>query len=515
MDHSFDILKSMWRRISLPCKAAFLAGLVSGVITHLYVMTNKLPNWDELLIGFQGGGYYFGRYLSDDYHFLFSGFSSPGVNGFMTVLLLSLAAAMAVYILRIRSMTGAVLTGVMLVTFPSVCSSMTYMYVAPVYALMLVLITMAVIVTMRFRFGFLPAAVLIVLSMAGYQAYFPYATALFVLALIVDVMEGRAEKEIIRQGFLDLIALAIGIAGYLLSLNLLHVEVADYRGMQDIGSSSMAQYVRAVIRAYHRLLEYFVTDPLSYAQGSAHRWNMLAFGLLMLLAALVLLRKEVHGQRLRLFMYVVFTALMPLSIGLIYVMSVEVQDASPLMIYPYCLVYVWLIVLAEHLSLPKACWQQVLAGLCVLTLVMVGYENYRVSSDSYYRMYIANKRVYGLYNRIVSRLEEQEGFAYGDKVRILGAYDKSEAFPLDTYQLRDATYADLEGVTLETNLFMEPTREYYLRLFLGIETPYQGVSDEEVAQIRATQEYQEMPYWPAEGSIERIHDVWIVKMAED
>lgn len=514
MDHSFDIARMLWNKTAMSERAAFFTGLIVGVITHLYTMTNKLPNWDELSIGFDGGGYYLGRFLSNEYHFLFSWFSSPGVNGFLTIFFLALTAAMVVRITRVHSVTGGALIGVMLVTFPSVCSSMTYMFVAPGYALAIMIITLAVLVTRRYRFGCIAAVVLIVLSMASYQAYFPFATALFVLALIADLADGREDKAIIREGCKDLITLAAGMVSYFVCLKLLKVELANYRGLNDIGSASVGQYVRAILRAYHRMLEYFVTNPPSYAQETAHKWNLVVVVLLAVLVILTFLRKELRMSRMRMFMYLVFTAIMPLAMGLIYVMSVEVDNASPLMIYPYCLLYVWLIVLAERVGTGLK-WQQVLSAVCVVALFMVGYTNYRVTSDSYYRMYIANQRISGFYNRIIARLEEQEGFEYGDKIHICGNYSVDGEFPLDTYKLYDYKYEDLEGVTLESHLFMEPTREYYLRLFLGIDTPRQQISEEDLEEIKATEEYQEMPTWPAEGCIARINDVWIVKMSND
>ncbi len=513
MDISLDLISYLWKKIEKQYKVAFFGGFAIGIITHLYTLTNKLTNWEELSIGGVGGGLAYGSWLSEFFNWWFSRWANPGVNGVSMIFFISLAAAFVVSILRIKSTTGAFLVGALMVTFPSVASTMTYMFVAPIYGLALFFMTLGVWMTVKFKFGWICGIVLEMVSMATYQTYFAFAVCLFVLALIVDVCQGRKEQNIVLDGFKYLGTLGAGMAAYLISLKVLDVPIADYRGMQDIGGASPVEYATAVLRAYHRVLEFFVIRPDSFEQGAAHMFNVICAIILVVLLVTVFLQKATGRSILSLVMYVVFTLLMPLSIGLVYVMSVETQHASAVMIYSYVAFYIWIVVMAEQLSAHNI-YAHVIAFSAAIILLIVTFSNYRITSNGYYRAFIANQRIYSLYTRIVDRIEGQEGYQYGDQIYIAGSFEK-DVFPLDTYKQDEWIYADLDGITTEATLFMEPTRQFYMRLFMGSENPYMSLGDEEMTKVKESVTYQDMPAWPAEGCVQKINGIWTIKMVEE
>ena len=53
----------------------------------------------------------------------------------------------------------------------------------------------------------------------------------------------------------------------------------------------------------------------------------------------------------------------------------------------------------------------------------------------------------------------------------------------------------------------------FIRTYLGIEIP--DVNWDDIRAIKKTDEYEQMPYYPKEGSIQKINDTWIVKLCED
>ena len=40
-----DVILNLWKKIGKPEKAAMLSALFIGILTHLFMITNKLPNW--------------------------------------------------------------------------------------------------------------------------------------------------------------------------------------------------------------------------------------------------------------------------------------------------------------------------------------------------------------------------------------------------------------------------------------------------------------------------------------
>ena len=210
-----DVILNLWKKIGKPEKAAMLSALFIGI----FMITNKLPNWDDVaVIPTTGLGPYIGRWLGDASAHWFSQWSAPGLNGVMAVVFLAIAAPFIVDLCRIRSVTGAVLAGAALVTFPSVASNMTFMYAAPTYSLSILMMVLSVWCTRRWKFG--------------YQAYLALEAALFLLVLLLDQAD-HADREVhksLRDGLQALLVMAGGAACYLLSVRLSGYELVTYRG---------------------------------------------------------------------------------------------------------------------------------------------------------------------------------------------------------------------------------------------------------------------------------------------
>ena len=129
----------LFRSISKEFKIAFTAAVVVGLIAHLYMFTNKFPNYDDLrtLDGF-GTTFKSGRWFlwlmgAVAWHLKFV-FSLPWVNGLITLLFVALSAGFMADLLGIKSKTGNVLLGAALIVFPSWISSFFFMFIVPYFA---------------------------------------------------------------------------------------------------------------------------------------------------------------------------------------------------------------------------------------------------------------------------------------------------------------------------------------------------------------------------------------------
>lgn len=509
---TYDFLKQIWKKLSPQVKACFLAGVPIGLLTHIFMITNKITNWDDITLPpGSGGSEYFGRWFVEMGNEAFSYWGAPGMNAVMAVILVILCACFTVDLLDIKSITGAVLTGAVLVTTPALVGTMCFMYVAAVYALSWLMSVVAIWLTKRFRFGIVPAVGLFVLSMAVYQAYFPYAAALAVLSVLVTLMGGEKIKDVIILGVRYLISLAAGMVGYLLSVKLSGFELAEYRGFDSIGKAGPAQYVECMLRAYHRVLQFFVTAQPSYNRNLTKRLNILAMLFLAVFIVCVFFMKKLYREKLRALIYIVLCGIMPLAAGLIYVMATKTHLASSTMIPGYCMIYVMLIVFAEKTAESGVRTAGIAALAALAVLALITYEDYRIDNNAYYRSYIANERMSALYNRIAARLEMTEGYSYGDRVAILGDWYPEK---IDFYEpsMEAEFYEDIDSLSMENGLFTTGVRRKYMRTHLGIDGS--EFTEEERTALMATDTYENMPAWPAAGCIEKIDGVWVMKMHE-
>lgn len=54
-EKNIDYLNDLWKRIPLNIWICLCSGLITGLITHMYMLMHKLPNWDEIN-NFRGSG---------------------------------------------------------------------------------------------------------------------------------------------------------------------------------------------------------------------------------------------------------------------------------------------------------------------------------------------------------------------------------------------------------------------------------------------------------------------------
>ena len=87
--------------------------IIIGLIAHLYMFTNKLPNYDDMLINSFGATFRLGRWFlwllgAVAYH-LDLVYSLPWVNGILSLLFLAVAAMLMVDVLNIKNKISVVI----------------------------------------------------------------------------------------------------------------------------------------------------------------------------------------------------------------------------------------------------------------------------------------------------------------------------------------------------------------------------------------------------------------------
>ena len=169
-------------------KWTFAASVVFGLIAHLYMLTNKLPNHDDIFhlfqcdYGTQSGRWFLPTVLQWD-----GDFSMPWLIGVLGILCLAGTACITTSLFHIRRPLACIITAALLVSFPTVASTFTYMFTADAYFFGLFLAAFAAFAVARFAIIGLPVgAVALILSMGIYQSYFPVATVLLVGTLLFD-----------------------------------------------------------------------------------------------------------------------------------------------------------------------------------------------------------------------------------------------------------------------------------------------------------------------------------------
>ena len=109
----------LWQRIGKGQKWAFFSCVLVGYLVHLYAFTNIIPNGDGLsrvydLQQMTVSGRWFLHYATSLNNFT----QMPAVIGALSLILLGLAAALSVDVLKIRSHVLAAACGAVMAAFP-------------------------------------------------------------------------------------------------------------------------------------------------------------------------------------------------------------------------------------------------------------------------------------------------------------------------------------------------------------------------------------------------------------
>ena len=115
----FDLFSELNKKIPQHLKLCFTSGMLIGILTHFYMLTHKLCNWDDVNnLSRPGSGDYLGRWFLKYIHPLGSIYSIPAVHGMLFILCLALSACFIVEIMQIKSRTGVILVPALMMTFP-------------------------------------------------------------------------------------------------------------------------------------------------------------------------------------------------------------------------------------------------------------------------------------------------------------------------------------------------------------------------------------------------------------
>ena len=517
MTAEYDFFKNLYKKIPSQTKVCFVSAMVSGLLTHMYMLTHKLPNWDDVNC-FSNAGVttLVGRWLLEYLKDIPTSWSNPWLNGSIAILLIAVSCCLVVAVLELKSMTSAVLVPVLFMTFPSVASTMTFMFTIDMYMLGMLFAILAVYLTKKYKYGFLAGSVLLICSLGIYQAYICFAITLFIVWIFEEALQKKEIKALFISIGKAVGVLAVSVILYILVSKLLCPNMSDsnYAGTAEMGQISLTELPRLTARSYKRILEYFILKPFSYISRAGWVVNILVCLMLGLCFVWLMAVKKMWKNKISFAVCVLTMLAAPLGMAFIYVMSPQ-ANYSTLMMYQYVLVYVLLLLFAEHICKEqvKVFAKKTIGIVTAALLVLTAVFHYTVTQEAYFRMDLSMTRVTEYYNRLLTRLE-LEGYEPGEAFLIMGHSQAGDdkLLPPEHYSMEDEKFEDFSGISPEYGILTAGVRENFMRIYFGLEVP--SVSDGDKETILQSEEFKEMPIYPKDGCVQKINDVWIIKISE-
>lgn len=499
----------------------FLSSFVLILLTHLYLFTNLFINHDNVHGMFYNCdcGLASGRWLLQLVTNLAGNFSSSWLDGIVSALFLAAVCMIFAAIFDIRRPLPVGLLVLCMVAFPTVTSIYTYMFNSSQDFLSMLLAVLAVWLIRRGGIGTSLLGVLcITCSMGIYQAFFCLTAATLVLTMLIEVCRGRWKDSFtgfLITGLRYLGWLVLGLVLYLVVTKVClwytGTELVDYQGISSMGQITLPILLQRVKDAYQRLITYYFYNPMYPKLFSV----LVAVSVLVdaVVVGLLLAARQLHKSASNLLQLAMLLVVFPLACNSIYLM-VESWTVHNLMVYPAILPLLLPVILGNQITardlselgkLGKG-RLRTLAALCVCGLLIIqaafGYQFFVLTNRAYTCMDLTYESAYAYLTRLTAKIELQEGFTPDSHIALLGNASLPSTVP-DVY---------MTGVlSLESAINMY-SRYQFLYYFMS--SPYHYASQEEEDMVKASQEFQQMPCYPAEGSVITIDGVIVVKLGE-
>ena len=519
------VLERLWAAVrdwfSAPHrKAAFLAAFFGGLACHMYVFCNMLPNhdWQHNFYATQNWISY-GRWFLQ-YTCEISSFAVlPWLLGLLSVFYIALAAAFTADLLKLHRPLLAGLAGLMMVAFPAVGSTATYLYTMDGYMLAMLLAVLAIWCAERWpnrMLGCISGVVCMGLSLGAYQAYGAVTLLLCAFLLILRMLRELPDlKEMVLQVIRMGIVVAGGFVFYYVMMQVMLMssgsELGSYQGIDNLSSGlsgGVGVLVQMVLNAAYHGWE-FLTEGIPALGGSKTAAGMVRF----LYIALLVFQLMLLGVRKQWRRWWAIPAqlgllmLVPLGVNYVQIISPEVSYHL-VMHYAAVLVFVFALCLLQEVMEDTALvgWFKQTAAVAVpLAGAVLVFCWCVMTNRGYTNMQYQYEESYATLVRLADRMEQCEGYTPGMKLMMP---DYEWTFT-NSYEV-----GNLTGLSGMGGMVMFDSLHYRndLRTLFGLD--FSGCDWDAAEPVCLSEEYKSMPVWPAQGSVRVIQGVMVVKTTD-
>ena len=506
------IIDKLKNNILLQWKICFISAVVVGLITHLYKITNWLPNWDSLVFRYDAQNMLsMGRWFLPVVSAISSFYDLPWVTGLMAILFHALGAVAIVGIFKVKKTVTACLIGAMVVSFPTVTSVMMYNYVADAYAFSFLLSVLAVLFLTREKPKYLISVILIALSVGIYQAYITVTIMLLLCFLIVKALSKEIKiKELFVYIAKFLLTGALGMVLYYLAFMLLskltRTALLDYQGFGDAASLSGIN----LFASLYTIKESFVGYFFDFSNGiNAFSVINLTIGIIAFVFYLVYIVRNKIGI-LKTVLIAALVVLLPIGASVLSIINSSI-DYHNLMKMGFSIFYLLFILIYEKIDLGNINFQAI-KSWTVLVLSAVLIFNYIIIANvSYHKLNMAYEKSIGTLNRIADRIEQTDCANACDSILVLGALDYSEAYSsnisLDMTGTTDGHIIRSDDEIVGQSVLCSALNDY-----CGKE--YKFLSGEEKQKLMSKIDEDSLSNWPDKNSIQIIDNVIVIKLGD-
>lgn len=493
-----------------------LISLVSSVVTaflsYFLLMVNGYAGPDSIVEGVNLYGNFdwaisLGRwFLAYTERYAVNSAVIPFLIVIMYAILVGISAIALFRMMKIESTVCHILIPALFVSFPIVSMQFTYLYMAAYYAYAFFCAVIGIrLIRKRKIWAYLLSVVCFVTMMGSYQSYLCAVAALAAMMLTVDMLDGRKKKDaLIDFG----ITAGIGFISAVLNMLIIRLtfsyeNIAASSRVADFSVSEIfANFGFSFKYAFIWFFTYFLNDTVF----SRNLFYIITLAVT-LIAFICCVMKLIRDKKIaNVILATIGFILIPQCMNLIQFL-VPHNGVLNIMRYQYVMIFPFMIGLIKRceFKLPNLIMKWA-AYLAIFALVNVNILNANVTEMTLKLIY---NETYTEASAMVQRVYEVEGYV-PDETKVILA---SIIFGATTHREFQMFYeeASFSGGPIFWNSFLglSVNRRNYFLNYLGVD--FGRITEEEYNSVISTEEYQEMPSWPSDGSVKMINGIVVIK----
>lgn len=493
-------------------KITFLSVIIIGLIAHSYMFLNNFLSADSMWSLYVDQNMITsGRWFLTIACGISSYYQLPWVIGLLSMVWIGIAAVFFVEIFEVKNKESQILIAGIMVTFPALVSTYSYLYTADGYMLAVMLVCISIYLFKKIKLGFIPAGIILGFALGIYQAYLAFAILLCIGLLFISILKGEETRNIYLSIRNMIFYGVIGVAFYYIMLQILlriqGLELSTYQGIDGMASFSLSALPGMLISAY---IDFFGFGLRSGILAN-NFFSQVIIGILGLMAVYLFVRQGIKVNLFRkpgriLACAGLFVAI-PLATNVILLISAEAYNHL-VMRYHWLLFLLIPIVLYEHFPIEKnnkSKGKYKKSTIFFLTALLIA--NYiLVANIAYFNMNERYEKTYAYCIRLADRMEETEGYYPGMPVMMIGVVDEEMHPDTDiTSEVTDSMIGVNGSIFLYTGEQYEAFFSHYLSIPLNV------VSEEEIIRIYETEEYKELDPFPSKNSMKVVDGILYIK----
>jgi len=430
-------------------------------------------------------------------------------------------------VLDIQSNIFAMLSSFLVIAFPTLAFTFSFNFSMHAFSWAIFFACFAVYLTQKFKFGFILGAFSLVLSFM-YQAYIGWAAGLSLMIIIKHLLFNRFNLRCfsINLGKYFLMGVS-GILLYLLSVRITllvaGVEMRAYRGLDTMGRVPFRELPLLVRRSFNTFFDFFFTNRFDTNPSIVNIIYTLTFVFIFIILAIIIYITKV--KIINAVLIIILLVLLPIGLNITEVFAYA-TFADTNWIPQFSLIFVFLMCLVNHLythvqkskvALSDSLYNTILLmkWFVVIIFIILSSQFYARAGVFYLKQYTYHARTTNFYTRLLTRIEDTEGFRRGIPLMTYGHFGETQMYnPLLGFDPSGYQFPEITGDRLLRGQFVGFTHTWqrgqtYFPVWAGVYFPDPPTI---VRQHILTSEYfHNMPAWPAPGSVRVIYDVVVVR----